>query len=217
MITQKQFVAHSGLSKGQVSKLVARGMPLTSLDEADTWRGMTAKRPHKPRPAPPVDAGAVQEAIAKAGEPPPAQPPAAPQNDATPGLVTADTPEGAYERQRQIERAAFALAVKALRDKQPDAGRLVQIHSAAARNLTEARAAVLNLGEREGRLLHADWVRRLVLDHDGAIVAIAKTMPRRLAGRLCPEDPERAEAELHRWVEEDFLRVMYQTTPWTRS
>ena len=45
-MTQTEYVNHSGLTKGRVSQLVKAGMPLTSLQAADSWRGMSAlKRP----------------------------------------------------------------------------------------------------------------------------------------------------------------------------
>ena len=60
MILQTQYVDHSGLSKGQVSKLVAAGMPLDSLEDADRWRG--AGRVAGPRPS----KGSVFERLEKA-------------------------------------------------------------------------------------------------------------------------------------------------------
>jgi hypothetical protein len=51
-------------------------------------------------------------------------------------------------------------------------------------------------------------------EHDGAVVALAKAMPKQLAGRISPHDPEHAETELDRWVEEVFLKTLHQTSPW---
>jgi hypothetical protein len=39
-------------------------------------------------------------------------------------------------------------------------------------------------------------------------------MPKQLAGRISPHDPEHAEKELDRWVDEVFLKTLQQTSPW---
>ncbi len=201
-MNQTDYVRHSGLSKGFVSKLVKRGMPLTSPEAADAWRGMSVRKPRRPAPtqAPQADPKAV-EATHEAAQAP------TPPVEATPAA-------GSYERAQQIERAAYGLAIRALREKSPDAGRLVAVHATAAGNLIRARQDVLALEREEARLLTAEWVRETITAHDGAIVTLAKAMPRMMAGRIAPHDSEHAEAELTRWVEEEFLRTLYKSNPW---
>lgn len=198
-MTQAEYAKHAGVTRARVSQLVKAGMPLNSKEAADSWRGMSAQA--KAAPA------------AKGVEPGPYRPPeaAAPVD---PAAVTADTPQGAYERQRQIERAAYALAVRALKAGQPDAGRLVAIHAQAARNLTAAREEVLALTERERSLVSGDWVKKVMLEHDGAVATLIKAMPKQLAGRISPHDPDHAERELDRWVQEVCLATLHSTNPW---
>ena len=175
-MNQTDYVRHSGLSKGFVSKLVKRGMPLDSLEAADAWRGMSVRKPRRPAPtqAPPPDPKAV-EATHEAAQ--------------TPTPVETTPAAGSYERAQQIERAAYGLAIRARQD-------------------------VLALEREEARLLTAEWVRETITAHDGAIVTLAKAMPRMMAGRIAPHDSEHAEAELTRWVEEEFLRTLYKSNPW---
>lgn len=203
-MTQADYARATGLTNGRVSQLVKAGMPLTSREAADKWRGMSARaRPTpgaKGKPAAPVDPGPYR--------PPEAQAPT------DPAVVSADTPQGAYERQRQIERAAYALAVRALKAGQPDAGRLVSIHAQAARNLSAAREEVLALSEKERHLVSGDWVRKAMTEHDGAVATLLRAMPKQLAGRIAPHDPEHAEKELDRWVQEVALATLQQTDPW---
>lgn len=196
-MTQTEYAKHSGLTKGRVSQLVKAGMPLTSSQAADEWRGMSAQKRSAPKPS---DAGPYR--------PPEAQAPP------DPAAISADTPLGAYERQRNIERAAYALAARALKNGQPDAGRLVSIHAQAARNLTQARQEVLDLSERERTLVSGDWVRKVMTEHDGAVATLIKSMPRQLAGRIAPHDPEHAERELERWVQDICLATLHSTDPW---
>jgi len=200
-MTQTEYVRHSGLSKGFVSKLVKRGMPLTSPEVADAWRGMSVRKPRRPAPtqAPQADPKAV-EATHEAAQ--------------TPTPVETTPAAGSYERAQQIERAAYGLAIRALLEKSPDAGRLVAVHAQAAGNLIRTRQDVLALEQQEARLLTAEWVKETITAHDGAIVTLAKAMPRMMAGRIAPHDSEHAEAELTRWVEEEFLRTLYKSNPW---
>jgi hypothetical protein len=53
-----------------------------------------------------------------------------------------------------------------------------------------------------------------MLDHDGAVAQLLKSMPKQLAGRIAPHDPEHAEAELERWVQDVCLKTLHQTDPW---
>jgi hypothetical protein len=199
MITQRDYAIHAGLTAGRVSQLVKKGMPLTSKEAADAWRGMSAKGKVMNLPAP--------------ESPGPYRPPDADGQPAH-ASVAEDSPHGAYERQRQIERAAYALAVRSLKAGQPDAGRLVSIHAQAARNLTQAQQEVLDLAEREKKLVSGDWVRKVMTDHDGAVAQLLRTMPKQLSGRIAPHDPEHCERELDRWVQEVALATLHSTNPW---
>lgn len=170
-------------------------MPLTSPEAADAWRGSSArKRPPSIGPSGPY------------------RPPEAAEPDSV--SAADDTPQGAYVRQKTIERAAYALAARALRNGQPDSGRLVQVHNLASRQLRSAKTELLELAERERQLVSGDWVRKVMTDHDGAIAQLLKAMPKQLSGRISPHDPEYAENELNRWVQEVALRTLHQTDPW---
>lgn len=199
-MTQSEYAKAAGLTRARVSQLVKAGMPLDSKEAADVWRGSGAqKRATKSNPT--------------TAEPGPYRPPEAttPIDQAT---VTADTAQGAYERHKQIERAAYALAVRSLRSGALDAARLVSIHSQAARNLTAAREEVLKLAQIERTLVSGDWVKKVMSDHDGAVATLLRAMPKQLAGRIAPHDPEHAERELERWVQEVALATLHNTDPW---
>jgi hypothetical protein len=64
------------------------------------------------------------------------------------------------------------------------------------------------------QLVRGDWVKKAMLDHDGAVAQLLKAMPKQLAGRIAPHDPEHAENELNRWVQEVALATLYSTNPW---
>jgi hypothetical protein len=51
-------------------------------------------------------------------------------------------------------------------------------------------------------------------EHDGAVASLIKAMPKQLSGRIAPHDPEHAERELTRWVQEVCLKTLHNTDPW---
>jgi hypothetical protein len=206
-MNQAQYAKLSGLTAGRVCQLVKAGMPLTSKEAADQWRGMGA-RAREAQQKKGKKASAPIQSDSGPYRPPEAQ-------DRIPNAEeTADTPLGAYERQRRIEQDAFRLAQQSLNAGRPDAGKLVAIHAQAARNLTLARQEVLTLSEQERTLVAGEWVRKIMGEHDGAVIALAKAMPKMLSGRIAPHDPDHAEQELSRWVEDVFLKTLHQTDPW---
>jgi len=207
-MTQKEYGDRIGISQPRVAQLISQGMPMDSPESADIWRSQHVRSRAKsiPKQKTTPDPTAIEQEG-------PYRPIEAetPLNTAT---AATDSPEGAYERQRQIERAAYDLAVDALRGGRADAGRLVAIHAAAAKNLTSARDEVITQAEKERRLVSGDWVRRVMQEHDGAVASLIKAMPKQLSGRIAPHDPEHAERELTRWVQEVALKTLHNTDPW---
>jgi hypothetical protein len=207
-MTQKEYGDRIGISQPRVAQLISQGMPMDSPESADLWRSQHVrsraksipKQKNVPDPTAIEQEGPYRPIEAES-----------PLNTAT---AATDSPEGAYERQRQIERAAYDLAVDALRGGRADAGRLVAIHAAAAKNLTSARDEVITQAEKERRLVSGDWVRRVMQEHDGAVASLIKAMPKQLSGRIAPHDPEHAERELTRWVQEVALKTLHNTDPW---
>ena len=207
-MTQKEYGDRIGISQPRVAQLIAQGMPMTSPEAADIWRSQNIRSKRKsdsPKPPSPEPPAIEQEGPYR---------PAEASNPIDTAAAATDSPEGAYERQRQIERAAYDLAVESLRGGRADAGRLVAIHAAAAKNLTSARDEVIAQAEKERRLVSGDWVRRVMQEHDGAVASLLKAMPKQLSGRISPHDPEHCEIELTRWVQEVALKTLHNTDPW---
>ena len=200
-LRQIDYARHSGLSRSRVSELVKAGMPLTSIEAADRWRGMSARQ----RTTPSTDKCTTSAS------------PSCPIVEASTSDAKGLDEEGfrgAYARQKAVEKAAFQLAHQSVQNRQPDAGRLVAVHATASKNLIELERGYLDLEERHRHLVSGDWVRKIMLEHDGAVAALIKAMPRQLAGRISPHDPEHAERELDRWVQEVCLKTLHETSPW---
>lgn len=194
-MTQADYVRHSGLSKGHVSTLVKSGMPLTSPEAADQWRGLTSRRPHRRSPI--ALKAPLRVPVGTTGT-----------------KSSAEAVEAAWGRLEETERVAYRLMTAALENGQPDSARLLAIHAAAVKHLSEGRQRILDLAERDRTLVSGDWVRKVMVEHDGAVASLVRSMPRLLAGRVAPHDPEHAERELDRWVQETCLRTLYETNPW---
>lgn len=207
-MTQKEYGDRIGISQPRVAQLISQGMPMDCPESADIWRSQNIRSRAKsiPKQKPSQDTTSIEQEG-------PYRPTEA-SNPIDTATAATDSPQGAYERQRQIERAAYDLAVDALRGGRADAGRLVAIHAAAAKNLTSARDEVIAQAEKERRLVSGDWVRRVMQEHDGAVASLIKAMPKQLSGRISPHDPEHSEKELNRWVQEVALKTLHQTDPW---
>ena len=207
-MTQKEYGDRIGISQPRVAQLIAQGMPIDSPESADLWRSQNIKT--RAKSVTKQKTASDTNTIKQEG---PYRPTEA-SNPIDTATAATDSPQGAYERQRQIERAAYDLTVDALREGRADAGRLVAIHAAAAKNLTSARDEVIAQAEKERRLVSGDWVRRVMQEHDGSVASLLKSMPKQLSGRISPHDPEHCEKELNRWVQEVALKTLHQTDPW---
>jgi hypothetical protein len=203
MIRQRDYTLHSGLSKGHVSQLVKRGMPLDSVQAADDWRArhtLVRKLP------PPTPAAASQAAGA------PERPAELPTEDLAAGAC--EPIREAWGRLLQAERLAWSMVVAAIKGRQPDASRQVAVHALTVKHLVDGRGRVLQQAQAEGQLVSADWIRSNMLAHDGSVAALIRAMPRSLAPRVNPVDPEHAGRELQRWVDETCLKTLFETSPW---
>ena len=120
----------------------------------------------------------------------------------------------AWGRAVEAERIAWSMLASSLKAQSPDAPRMLALHGQAVRQLADGRERFLEIAQRERRLVSGDWVRKVMLEHDGAVASLLKSMPRQLCGRISPHDPEHAERELQRWVQEVALATLHSTDPW---
>jgi len=208
-MNQKTYATHAGLSRARVCQLARQGMPLDSPEAADNWRRLNTWS-RKPPAAPPA---------APTAEPPPTTPERPPEAQERPAPTDPAALEStrvgqAFQRLEKAERVCWGILCAALKNQAPDAARLLDLHSRSVRHLADSRQDVLNLAEREKTLVSGDWVRRVMQEHDGILAQLIKNMPRQLAGRIAPHDPEHCEIELTRWVQEVVLKTLHNTDPW---
>jgi hypothetical protein len=206
MIRQRDYTIHSGLTKGHVSALVKRGMPLDSIEAADQWRRLNtwSRKPPAAPPAPPT---------AEPASTTPPRPPEAAMAMLDPGQGASEI-AAAWGRAVKAERIAWSMLASSLKAQSPDAPRMLALHSQACRHLVDNRERFVAQAEKERQLVSGDWVRRVMQEHDGVMASLIRTMPRQLAGRIAPQDPEHCEKELTRWVQEVLLKTLHDTDPW---
>jgi hypothetical protein len=184
-------------------------MPIDTPEAADQWR-----RTHtwsRRSPAAPPAAPTAEPTPTTPERPPEAQERPTP---ADPSALESTRVGQAFQRLEKAERVCWGILCAALKNQAPDAARLLDLHSRSVRHLADSRQDVLNLAEREKTLVSGDWVRRVMLEHDGAVAYLLKAMPKQLSGRIAPHDPEHCERELDRWVQEVALATLHSTDPW---
>jgi hypothetical protein len=120
----------------------------------------------------------------------------------------------AWGRAVKAERIAWAMLAGSLKAQSPDAPRMLALHSQACRHLVDNRERFVAQAEKERQLVSGDWVKRVMQQHDGVMASLIRNMPRQMAGRISPQDPEHCEKELTRWVQEVLLKTLHDTDPW---
>jgi hypothetical protein len=120
----------------------------------------------------------------------------------------------AWSRSVKAERIAWSMLASSLKAQSPDAPRMLALHSQACRHLVDNRERFVAQAEKERTLVSGDWVKRVMQEHDGVIASLIRNMPRQMAGRIAPQDPEHAERELTRWTQEVLLKTLHETDPW---
>ncbi len=205
-MNQKTYATHAGLSRARVCQLARQGMPLDSPEAADNWRRLNtwSRKPPAAPPAPPT---------AEPAPTTPERPPEAAMAMLDPGTGATEI-TAAWGRAVKAERIAWAMLASSLKAQSPDAPRMLALHSQACRHLVDNRERFVAQAEKERQLVSGDWVKRVMQQHDGVMASLIRNMPRQMAGRISPQDPEHCEKELTRWVQEVLLKTLHDTDPW---
>jgi len=187
---QKELSEKWGLSKGQISKMVRAGMPLSSEAEAMRWRIANQKSSMRTAPL-----------LQKENEEP------EPQNIADENLSALNT-LGRLLRAQRMEVAAFRLMVRAAKESNPIATRAA-IH-AYERAQKVVRQAEIDHNEEQAHLrqtLSTDEVQETFTKYLGGIRALLDAMPSSICSRANPSDPECAKQAIEDGVNQIFLAI----------
>ena len=191
MITQKELREKWGIDAGQLSRMVKRGMPLTSESDAQRWRLANQKRVSKSQ-------------IART----PSQTSSEPLKDSDAELSVSKTSLGRLNRAKNAEVVAYSLVATAATNKNPVAMR------AAVQGWGEAKKRVA-----EAEMEHARWeevsrvtvrmgeVQEWITKWHGAIRSLLDALPSSLAARANPSDPECAKQAIQDGINQIFVTI----------
>jgi len=191
MITQKELREKWGIDAGQLSRMVKRGMPLTSESDAQRWRLANQKRVSKSQ-------------IARTPSPTSSEP--LKESDAE--SYKSKTSLGRLNRAKNAEVVAYSLVATAATNKNPVAMR------AAVQGWGEAKKRVA-----EAEMEHARWeevsrvtvrmgeVQEWITKWHGAIRSLLDALPSSLAARANPSDPECAKQAIQDGINQIFVTI----------
>jgi len=191
MITQKELREKWGIDAGQLSRMVKRGMPLTSESDAQRWRLANQKRVSKSQ-------------IARTPSPISSEP----LKDSDAESYKSKTSLGRLNRAKQAEVVAYSLVATAANNQNPVAMR------AAVQGWGEAKKRVA-----EAEMEHARWeevsrvtvrmgeVQEWITKWHGAIRSLLDGLPSSLAARANPSDPECAKQAIQDGINQIFVTI----------
>ena len=167
MITQKELREKWGIDAGQLSRMVKRGMPLTSESDAQRWRLANQKRVSKNLHAP-------------------SQTSSEPLKDSDAESYKSKTSLGRLNRAKQAEVVAYSLVATAANNQNPVAMRAaVQGWGEAKKRVAEAEMEHARFGEVFGKWLGA--IRNLMDAMPSSLAARANPSDPECAKRAIQE------------------------------
>ena len=188
MIQQKELCEKWGMDRGQLSRMVKRGMPLTSEADALRWRMENQKA--SPRSAPPLRKDDSES------------------QDLSDEDYKAITTLGRLLRAQRMEIVAFNQMVKAGRQENPIQTRAA-IH-AYERAQKAVRQAELDHHAEQAHLrqtLSINEVQETYTKYLGGIRALLDAMPSSICSRANPSDPECAKQAIEDGVNQIFIAI----------
>jgi hypothetical protein len=191
MITQKELREKWGIDAGQLSRMVKRGMPLTSESDAQRWRLANQKRVSKSQ-------------IARTPSPTSSEP----LKDSDAESYKSKTSLGRLNRAKQAEVVAYSLVATAANNQNPVAMRAaVQGWGEAKKRVAEAEMEHARWEETNRITLRMDEVREVFGKWLGAIRNLMDAMPSSLAARANPSDPECAKRAIQEGIDQIFVTI----------
>jgi phage terminase Nu1 subunit (DNA packaging protein) len=189
MITQKELREKWGIDAGQLSRMVKRGMPLTSESDAQRWRLANQKR--------------VTKNIRT-----PSQSYSEPLKESDAESYKSKTSLGRLNRAKQAEVVAYSLVASAANNQNPVAMRAaVQGWGEAKKRVAEAEMEHARFEEVTRVLVRMDEVREVFGKWLGAIRNLMDSMPSSLAARANPSDPECAKRAIQEGIDQIFVTI----------
>jgi len=191
MIRQIDLVQKWGMDKGQISKMVKAGMPLTSVSDAERWKLANQKNPSRLQP--------ILSASENSSET---------SEDSDIESLKSQTPLGRLHRAKRAEMVAYSLVMRSYKENSPVAMRAaVQGWGEAKKRVAEAEMEHARWEEMNRVTLRMDEVQEWITKWHGGIRALLDAMPSSLAARANPSDPECAKQAIQDGVNQIFITI----------
>jgi hypothetical protein len=190
MIKQTELVGKWGLSKGTISGLVKKGMPLTSEADAMKWRLENQQAVF--RKAPPLKRESQEK------EP----------KSFSSEEFSALNPYGRLLRAQQMEKAGYRLLSDAIKQENPINARAAMHAYEKAQKVV--RQAEIDHHEEQAHLrqtLPASEVQEKYQKYLGGIRQLLDAMPSSICSRANPSDPECAKQAIEDAVNQIYLAI----------
>jgi hypothetical protein len=191
MIRQIDLVQKWGMDKGQISKMVKAGMPLTSVSDAERWKLANQKNPSRLQP--------ILSASENSSET---------SEDLDIESLKSQTPLGRLHRAKRAEMVAYSLVMRSYKENSPVAMRAaVQGWGEAKKRVAEAEMEHARWEETNRITLRMEEVREVFGKWLGAIRNLMDAMPSSLAARANPSDPECAKRAIQEGIDQIFVTI----------
>jgi hypothetical protein len=191
MIRQIDLVQKWGMDKGQISKMVKAGMPLTSVSDAERWKLANQKNPSRLQP--------ILSASENSSET---------SEDSDIESLKSQTPLGRLHRAKRAEMVAYSLVMRSYKENSPVAMRAaVQGWGEAKKRVAEAEMEHARWEETNRITLRMEEVREVFGKWLGAIRNLMDAMPSSLAARANPSDPECAKRAIQEGIDQIFVTI----------
>ena len=191
MITQKELCEKWGMDRGQMSRLVKRGMPLTSEADAHRWRLANQKRVSRVQPILPPSSTLSETS----------------ENSDSESLKSENS-LGRLIRAKRAELVAYSLVARASRDGNPVAMRAaIAGWGEAKKRASEAEMEHAQYEEATRAVIRMDEVREVFGKWLGSIRNLMDAMPASLSARANPSDPECAKQAIQEGIDQIFVTI----------
>ena len=187
-ISQKVLVQRWELSAGRISQLVAEGMPLDSIEEAEKWR---AQR-HMSTGIPPSDYK-IDTTVSGEVEMPD-------EGDESAPTTVLETFDSIVERQRILVQISRNQYIKAVKSGSPQQSRLYASYDKTVNTLTKLKAEADRLAIMNREYIRATDAAQSMRKLAGDYVNRLEKLSLDVAEACNPENPARAVKALDAWV-----------------
>ena len=183
-MTQTELAKEWGVSQPYVAKLVKKGMPLTSKEDADRWRAEAKLRPARKL--------AAESPI---------------ENEARPSVDFARVAGvELVDEVKRLAQLASEISSKIDITKPGERSSLIADYTKVIDQLRKLRSDRPDIEEKEGKMVPVDEADKILATRDNALVPLLKGMAKRLA----PICANRQAAEVEAEVENEVGQIMRQ-------